>query len=321
MDYQLREIDALEIFILMDNISDPFTKSHDGMRWNEFQYQFDLRKQSEMCGANMCRACNGLSMLIKIHADNNSYTLLFDTGPDDGLVVDNAKRMGLNLRDIETIVLSHGHFDHFGGTLSVLNAIGKNDLPVHVHPELFLPRAFKRKEMIKVGNNLTKHAVENHGGKIIESNKPTVFLNNCALLTGEVPRKTVYETGSPAECRLINDEWINSPEVIDERCLIFNLKNKGICVFTGCGHTGVINALSHAKELLNLNKIHLIMGGFHLAGPAFFNRINPTISDMEKINPDYIVTGHCTGRQAQSELTRVFANRHITYGVGTVFKI
>jgi metal-dependent hydrolase (beta-lactamase superfamily II) len=61
------------------------------------------------------------------------------------------------------------------------------------------------------------------------------------------------------------------------------------------------------------------MGGFHLAPPDVANRINPTIEDLSEINPNFIITGHCTGAKAQAELTRVFSDRHITYGVGTVF--
>jgi len=320
MSYPLNEIDNLEVFVLMDNLSDPFTKSHEGMRWNEFQYQFDLRKQTDMCGANLCRACNGLSLLIKIHAKGHTHTLLFDTGPDDGLAVDNAKRMGLDLTAIEGIILSHGHFDHYGGTLSILDAIGKNDLPVYVHPELFMPRAFNRNELIKVSYNLTAADVAKHGGKVIADKNPITLFNNLALITGEVPRNTSYETGSPAECRLNNGKWVDSADVIDERCLVFKLKDKGVCVFTGCGHTGVVNATVHAKDLLNLDKVHLVMGGFHLAGSAFTNRISPTIADLKKINPDFIVTGHCTGRFAQSELSHTFADKHIPYGVGTVFR-
>jgi 7,8-dihydropterin-6-yl-methyl-4-(beta-D-ribofuranosyl)aminobenzene 5'-phosphate synthase len=320
MTHELNEISKLEVFVLMDNISDPFTTSHDGLRWNEFQYQFGVRKQKEMCGASMCRACNGLSLLLKLHTADKTYTLLFDTGPDEGLVVENAKRLGLDLTTVEAIVLSHGHFDHFGGTLSVLNAIGKQNLPVYVHPELFLPRAFTKKEMIKVGDILTAEQIEAHGGKVIADTKPVELFNKSLLITGEVPRNTVYETSNPNENRLRDGKWIKSPDIIDERCLVLNLKGKGICVFTGCGHTGVINAIKHSKTLLNLNKVHLIMGGFHLAGREYANRIDPTIADLKKINPNFIVTGHCTGRQMQSVLTATFAEQHIPYGVGTVFQ-
>ncbi|MBS0359101.1 MAG: MBL fold metallo-hydrolase [Proteobacteria bacterium] len=320
-NFKLNEVDALEVFVLMDNISDAFTSSHEGMRWNESQYRHGVRKKETVCGADLCRACNGLSLFIKIHHNSKIYTLLFDAGPDEGLVVDNAKRMGLDLTTVDAIVISHGHFDHFGGTLSVLDAISKKDLPVYIHPELLFPRGFKTKDsIIKDTNNLTIAKIEAHGGKVIEDKNPLKLFNGTLLISGEVPRHTAYETGFPNECRLNQDKWEASPEIIDERTIMLNLKNKGICVFTGCGHTGVVNAIEHAKQLLSSNKVHFVMGGFHLAGPTFVPRVNPTVTDLKKINPDYIITGHCTGRVAQTELTNAFSDRHIPYAVGTVFK-
>lgn len=318
--HNLKPIDKLEVFVLMDNISDPFTTSHDGMRWNEFQYQFGVLGSKEMCGADMCRACNGLSLLMKIHVDNKIHTLLFDTGPDKGLVVENAKRLNVDLAEVDAIVLSHGHFDHFGGTLSALDAIGKRDLPVYVHPELFLQRAFARKNLIPVSDVLTKEQVVQHGGKVIEHTQPISLFENSLLVTGEVPRTTHYELGNPNENRLVNGAWKPSPDIIDERCLIFHLKDKGICVFTGCGHTGVVNAVQHSQVISQIEKVHFVMGGFHLAGKDYLDRINPTVTDLQKINPDFIITGHCTGRKAQTDLTIAFGDRHIPYGVGTVFK-
>ena len=101
--------------------------------------------------------------------------------------------------------------------------------------------------------------------------------------------------------------------------MIFHLKGKGLCVFTACGHTGVINAARYAKKLTGLDNIHLIMGGFHLAPPEVNDRINPTMKDIIALDPNYIITGHCTGAKAQYELTSHFSDRHIPYGVGTVF--
>lgn len=168
---KLKEIDGLEIYVLMDNISDPFTKNEQGIYWNESQYRYGVRKQQTICGSDYCRACNGLSLFIRIKKDKKIYTMLFDTGPDSGLIVDNAKRLGLTLNEVEAIVLSHGHFDHYGGTLSVLNAIGKKNLPVYIHPELFLPRAFgeREEELVYVSYNLTTEMVEEQGGKVVVS--------------------------------------------------------------------------------------------------------------------------------------------------------
>lgn len=318
--YSLMPLEQLEIFVLMDNISDPFTKNDKGVYWNESQYRYGVRKQQKVCGADYCRACNGLSLLIKAHVAGATHTVLFDTGPDSGLVVENAKRLNVDLTQIDAIVLSHGHFDHYGGTLSVLNAIGKKDLPVYAHPELFLPRAYGKEELVYVSDLLTPEKIEKQGGKVITSSQPIPFLDNTFLLSGEVPRLTAYEVGFPDEFRLKDNHWECAPEVLDERSLIFSLKNQGLCVITGCGHMGIINATQHAKMLLNTNKVHLVMGGFHLASSDLAERVEPTIADLQAINPDFIVTGHCTGRQTQAVLSKIFSNRHIPYGVGAVFK-
>lgn len=319
MVYPLKEIDRLEVIALMDNVSDHFTKSHPHMRWNESQYRSAILNKETFCGADFCRACNGLSLLFRLHSDEKVMTVLFDAGPDENLVVDNAKRLEVDLTQVETIVLSHGHFDHYGGVLSVLDVIGKKAIPVYTHPELFVPRAFDKGKIMTVSYNLTNEDIQKHGGKIIETKEPVVLFDGALLISGEVPRETEYELGSPAECRKINNKWEKSPDVIDERILIFNLKNKGLCVFTACGHTGVINAMKYAKKITNVDDIHIIMGGFHLAPPEVADRINPTITDLERLNPDYIITGHCTGAKTQAELAEKFSQKHISYGVGTVF--
>jgi 7,8-dihydropterin-6-yl-methyl-4-(beta-D-ribofuranosyl)aminobenzene 5'-phosphate synthase len=318
--FHLNEINKIEIFVLVDNISDPFTQNDQGIYWNESQYRHGIRKHNTMCGADYCRACNGMSLLIQIKTHDQTSTLLFDTGPDAGLAVDNAKKLGVDLTQVDAIVLSHGHFDHYGGTISVLDAIGKHNLPVYVHPELFLPRAFGYDERVYVSDILTAAEIEKHGGRVVSSDQPISILDGIALISGEVPRTTSYEKGMPHEYKLKNENWECEPEVIDERCVIFNFKNKGLCVITGCGHTGIVNATLHSMQLLNSTNVHFVMGGFHLAGAKFQNRIDPTINDLKQINPDFIITGHCTGRKTQASLSEVFDNRHIPYGVGAYFK-
>lgn len=319
---QLKEIDSLEVFVLMDNVSDPFTKNDLGIYWNESQYRFGVRGQREVCGADYCRACNGLSLFIRIKTTTNAFTLLFDTGPDAGLAVENAKKLGLDLNEVEAIVLSHGHFDHYGGTLSVLDAIGKKGLPVYSHPDLFTPRAFgKEQNKVVVSFNLTANLVAQHGGRVVETAEPLAILDGFAMVSGEVPRVTSYEQGFPGEYKLKENHWQCAPNVVDERCLIFNVKDKGLCVITGCGHTGIVNAAKYATELLNIDKVYAVIGGFHLAGSDFADRITPTIKDLQNIDPQLLITGHCTGRHTQAELSKVFENRHIPYGVGSVFKL
>lgn len=317
----LNEINHLEIFVLMDNAADPFTQNVKGMYWNESQYRYGIKKRKEMSGSDYCRACNGLSLFIKVYTDDTHYTFLFDTGPDEGLVVENAARMELDLVETQAIVLSHGHFDHYGGTKSVLNAIGKSQLPVYTHPELFNPRAFGKEAPVFVSDLITPEMINENGGKTIITKDPISIFDNHVLISGEVPRETSYETGSPSEYQLKGNQWVKSPNVTDERCLVMRVKNKGTIVMTACGHTGVINATEYARQLFNDDPIYAIMGGFHLAGPELNDRIEPTIQDLVAFDPQYIITGHCTGRNTQAKLTQVFGQRHIPYGVGAYLKL
>ena len=319
----MNAIDHLEVIALMDNVSDPFTELHPNLRWNESQYMVEVLNKKSYCGEDFCRACLGLSLLIKFSFNDETKTVLFDAGPDKDLVVDNAKRMQIDLTQIDAVVLSHGHFDHYAGLISVLDAVGKKDLLVYVHPELFAPRAFDEGTgtLYPCSYNLTQEEVEKHGGKVIASQDPLVIFQDHLLISGEVERVTAYETGSPGECREINGQWEDASLVIDERVLILNLKGQGLCVFTACGHTGVINAVKHAQKITGINKVHLVMGGFHLAPASVANRIKLTLDDFAQINPDYIATGHCTGAKAQGQLTERFRDKHMPYGVGTVLRL
>lgn len=316
----LKEVDKIEIFVLMDNLSDPFTVSHPGMRLNECQYQFEERSCTHESGKNFCRACLGLSLFIRIHANQKSFNILFDTGPDDGLAVENAKRLGINLQEVDAVVLSHGHFDHISGLPTCLKAIGKR-VPVYCHEDVFAPKASRTKDgrMITC-SSLSKENIEKIGGDIVQSNDVRLFFDNHVLLTGEISRSTDYELGVPGELRWKNEQWIDWSLMRDEQALILKLKGKGLCVFTGCGHPGVINTLKYAKSLTGEEMIHVIMGGYHLAGPSFEKRISQTVNDLKELDPDYMITGHCTGFKAQVSLTEKFGDRHIPYGVGTVFR-
>lgn len=78
-----------------------------------------------------------------------------------------------------------------------------------------------------------------------------MIFNDAIVISGEVPRVTSYEQGLPDEYKYIDNEWHQSPDVIDEQCIYFKLKNAGTCVVTGCGHTGIVNAVKHADRIVN----------------------------------------------------------------------
>lgn len=103
-------------------------------------------------------------------------------------------------------------------------------------------------------------------------------------LKGAYPRP-YYEKGG----KIFKDD------IMDDKGIVLDIKDKGLVVITGCGHSGIINTLRYAKSITGVDKIYCVMGGFHLSGNIGEGRIERTIKEMKKINPEVIVPCHCTG--------------------------
>ena len=105
---------------------------------------------------------------------------------------------------------------------------------------------------------------------------------------------------------------------MDDQCIIIKLREKGLVIITGCCHSGIINTVRHAQHLTNCEKIHAIVGGFHLTGGIFEKIIPETIRELKKIAPDYLMPGHCTGWSAIHKIAAAMPDAFIPNNVGTV---
>jgi 7,8-dihydropterin-6-yl-methyl-4-(beta-D-ribofuranosyl)aminobenzene 5'-phosphate synthase len=138
---RIAEIDGLEVFSLVDNSVDflstidrkeaqsfrQWTKKRYGPKWAKTHSQLPLAE-------------HGFSMVIRVLCGKKTVKILFDTGVSADGVIENAKRMGLDLSEVECVVLSHGHYDHFGGLVSTLKTINKANLPIIVHEDMLRTR-------------------------------------------------------------------------------------------------------------------------------------------------------------------------------------
>jgi 7,8-dihydropterin-6-yl-methyl-4-(beta-D-ribofuranosyl)aminobenzene 5'-phosphate synthase len=261
---------------------------------------------------------HGFSALIKTTVAGKTHTLLFDFGFSEDGAAQNAKTLGVDMREVEAAALSHGHSDHTGGLQKLTALIGKRDIPLIVHPAAFKsPRYLKFGEEFKINfPKLTREMVKEAGFAAIESATPYPLLDETILFLGEIPRKTDFEKGFPiAHWQKDGQELWDAIE--DDTSIVMNLKDKGLVIVSGCAHAGIVNTVQYAMEVTGMNKVHVVMGGFHLSGPLFEAIIDRTSQELQKVHPAYVVPMHCTGRKAIMAMEKQMPDQFILNMAGT----
>jgi 7,8-dihydropterin-6-yl-methyl-4-(beta-D-ribofuranosyl)aminobenzene 5'-phosphate synthase len=263
---------------------------------------------------------HGFSALVTVRRGERTHTLLFDTGiSPDGIAL-NAERLEIDVGAIEAVVLSHGHVDHTGGFTSLARMRKGRPLPLTVHPLVWSRRRF-----VTPGRppwelpTLSRSALEGEGFTVIERRQASLLLDGSVLITGEVDRTTDFERGLPNHEAFRNGSWEPDPLVLDEQALVVEVRGRGLVVLTGCGHAGAVNIARHALRLTGTARLHAMLGGFHLTGPAFEPIIEPTVSAFATLAPDVLVPAHCTGWKAQNRFAADLPEAFIPNAVGTTY--
>jgi 7,8-dihydropterin-6-yl-methyl-4-(beta-D-ribofuranosyl)aminobenzene 5'-phosphate synthase len=291
-----------EIFFLLNSI--PPSRQHDG---HDCITVFD----------QMCVACHGLSVLLTGRRGGETRTALFDVGPNGDVWVDNARRLGIDLAAIDTLFLSHWHWDHSGGIPSVVDAIttarrslGKGPIVVDLHPDRPDQRGIQLPggPMIMLPDEPTLAAIEDAGGEVVIHADAHLFGDEFFGASGDISRTTSYETGLPGHHSFYGDQGVSDPLILDERLVVANVRGRGTTVLSACSHAGIVNACLEARLLVPDTPVDLVLGGYHLAGSAVEERISSTVRDLAGlIRPRIVAPGHCTGWRANVALAEQFA--------------
>jgi 7,8-dihydropterin-6-yl-methyl-4-(beta-D-ribofuranosyl)aminobenzene 5'-phosphate synthase len=321
-ELKVKEADGVEILSLVDNSVD-FLSAANKQHVQSFRQRKRERDGKERCATHMDLpfAEHGFSVLIRVFSGDESSCVLFDTGGSPMGMVENAKRMCIDLSEVECIVLSHGHYDHFGGLATAVKAVGKADLPIIVHENMFRTRGSANAEG-KV-RQYTDFPTETQlsPARLVSTKQPSLTAGGMVCVTGEIPRKTSFETGYTQHKTFVGGAWKPDPLITDERAVAVNIKGKGLVVLSGCAHAGIINTVAYAQQITGTEKVYAVMGGFHLAGKTFENRIQPTIKELQRINPKLIVPSHCTGWKAMCAIAKTFPEAFVWNSVGNLYKI
>ena len=307
----LKTVDRIEITTLMDNYVDLLLPSTDII------VRPPLAKEGKI-NADTLLAEHGLSLLVTVYQGEDKHTILIDTGYTKVGVLHNMEQLGVNIGEIEAIVLSHGHMDHTGTLYGILDKISRT-IPLVLHPGIFQhPRYTRRPDGVKSiwPRTVVKSDLEGKNVDIIESKTPVCLADDMIMVTGEVERTTSFEKGMPNALMEENGELVHDP-IMDDQSIAMKLKGKGLVVVSGCAHAGIVNTLMFAQKATGEQKIHAVLGGFHLSGPFFEKFHDPTVDALKKIDPDVLMPMHCTGWKAIQRFQKEFPESFVLNSVGS----
>jgi len=306
----LIDVDRVEILVLMDSVADYLLQAAKNVVRPPLAAREHVHKIPLF-------AEHGLSILIRIFQNNSSQTILLDTGWSGSGLIHNMKYLGVDPDSIDAIVLSHGHIDHCGGLIDLLDRIS-HPIPVVAHPDVFLPVRYleweNRINMIQP----ERQDIIDRGGQLVTSEIPYVSPDTFWATTGEIPRISSFEKALPGAFLERNGTRENDA-ILDDQSIVIQLKGKGLIVVSGCAHAGIINTVKQCQKITAVNEIYTIIGGFHLAGNIEEKVREETINAIEKIGPEVIIPMHCTGFESIAMIKQRFPEQTHLSGVGTKF--
>jgi 7,8-dihydropterin-6-yl-methyl-4-(beta-D-ribofuranosyl)aminobenzene 5'-phosphate synthase len=208
--------------------------------------------------------------------------ILFDTGEKGEWLLENMRAMEVDINKIEAVVISHDHWDHWGGLWDLLQQ--RKGMPVYICPHF--GREFKDKALAL-------------GAELVEIEKLTQIIQN-VFSTGEIPG--AYKG-----------------KYMAEQALVLKTKN-GLTIITGCAHPGILKMVEKAKTKFPDESIYLVLGGFHLV-ESDKRAIEIVAENFKKMNIIKAGPTHCSGDMAEEIFKRSYGDNCISIKAGQEIEV
>ena len=236
----------------------------------------------------------------------DGHTILFDTGMRPDTVLDNATELGIDLSTVDTVILSHNHFDHTGGLVTLRRSLKEQNPSAmqitHVGDGIFLPRktddeAVRRLQLpegVVADVREVRRAYEAEGGRIVIHDEPHE-LRPGLWLTGPIPRVHPEKNWSPIS-RIERHDSLVEDTIPEDQALVIKTP-QGLVVLAGCGHAGIVNTMEYARKIVPETAVHAVLGGFHLLALTD-EKVEWTGAKMHEFGVEHVLGAHCTGINA-----------------------
>ena len=255
----------------------------------------------------------GLAMTLESRIGTDTRYLMLDYGYTPEALVNNIEFIGVDTSKIQGLIMSHGHFDHFGGLMAFLQK-HRDALPADVKlyaggEDNFCHRMSGAPGQFSDFGTLDRRELAGFKVTPVLGEKPMVIEGH-AFTTGKIARNSIERVlpNSHVEFGIKDGLGCNAAQYVSadmvgksvpdqhlhEHATCFNVKGKGLVVISSCGHAGIVNSVRQAQEVSGIEKVHAIVGGFHL-GPAPKDYLTQVVGEIKKLKPDVLIPMHCSG--------------------------
>jgi 7,8-dihydropterin-6-yl-methyl-4-(beta-D-ribofuranosyl)aminobenzene 5'-phosphate synthase len=332
LGYQVPEVDRLAVRVVTDNQVIQFIPSEkrDGLA-------IERRGGNQTPDAPPRTALNGewgLAMHAESRRGNEFRNILIDFGYTPETLINNMSILKIDPSNFDALVLSHGHYDHFGGMVGFLSANKgklKKNLPFFIGGEDCF---CTRENALGQYGALDRKAIIDAELSLMMAEGPAIVADH-AFTTGKIAQVSSEKPLQPTRekvgivngfgcfpdkmSRAKNTDTFIPDDFEHEIGTNFVVKGKGLVVLTSCSHRGVINTIRQAQAASGLQKVHAVIGGFHIVPPLDDSYIRQVVAILKEINPDYLIPGHCSGERFYDLARNELGDKVIHSAVGTRF--